>query len=49
MTSRAVTDIFGKRGRDCLAKVKLCSGAQDLLREDLALLGASSQGKPSVT
>jgi transposase len=39
----AVSDIFGKRGRDCLAKVELPAGAQQLLRQDLALLEALSR------
>jgi transposase len=34
----AVSDIFGKRGRDYLAKVELPAAAQELLRQDLALL-----------
>jgi transposase len=33
-----VSDIFGKRGRDYLAKVELPGVAQDLLRQDLRLL-----------
>jgi len=36
----AVSDMFGKRGRDYLAKVELPAGAQELLRQDLALLEA---------
>jgi transposase len=33
-----VSDIFGKRGRDYLAKLKLEDAAQELLRQDLELL-----------
>ena len=39
----AVSDIFGKRGRDYLAKVELPGGAQELLRQDLALLEVLSR------
>jgi transposase len=34
----AGSDIFGKGGQDCLAKLKLPAGAQEALRQDLALL-----------
>jgi transposase len=34
----AVSDIFGKRGRDYLSKVRLEGAAQELLRQDLELL-----------
>lgn len=45
----AVSDIFGKRGRDYLAKVELPSAAQELLREDLRCLTPSRRrsGQPS--
>jgi len=33
-----VSDIFGKRGRDYLTKLKLEDAAQELLRQDLELL-----------
>jgi len=36
----AVSDIFGKRGRDYLSKVQLEAAAQELLRQDLELLTA---------
>jgi hypothetical protein len=39
----AVSDMFGKRGRDYLAKVELPVGAQELLRQDLVLLEALSR------
>jgi len=39
----AVSDLFGKRGRDYLPKVELPGGAQELLRQDLALLEAISR------
>jgi hypothetical protein len=34
----AVSDIFGKRGRDYLSKVQLAGAAQELLGRDLELL-----------
>ena len=39
----AVSDIFGKRGRDYLSKVQLEGTAQELLRQDLELLAALGQ------
>jgi transposase len=39
----AVSDIFGKRGRDYLSKVQLEGAAQELLRQDLELLAALGQ------
>ncbi len=39
----AVSDIFGKRGRDYLSKVRLEGGAQQLLRQDLGLLTALNE------
>jgi len=39
----AVSDIFGKRGRDYLSKVQLEGTAQELLRQDLELLAASAR------
>ena len=38
-----VSDMFGKRGPDYLAKVALPAGAEELLRQDLALLEAPSR------
>jgi hypothetical protein len=35
--------MFGKRGRDYLARVELPAGAQELLRQDLTLLEAPSR------
>ncbi len=39
----AVSDIFGKRGRDYLTKLKLEDAAQELLRQDLELLETLSE------
>jgi transposase len=39
----AVSDIFGKRGRDYLTKVELPAGSQELLRQDLTLLETLSR------
>jgi transposase len=43
----ALSDMFGKRGRNYLAKVELPAGAQELFRQDLALLGALSREVPA--
>jgi transposase len=44
----AVSDIFGKRGRDYLSKVQLEAAAQELMRQDLELLTALGVALASV-